>query len=282
MDERRIRAHRDRRGGSLVKYLCFMAVLSIVAAVLIPGDPGWGRLRKSRYGEAIREIQDIETSVTKLLSDAGQAKLRDLFDEVALEAAITDLSQRRNLDEFSARVEIYTHVTYQLLRFGRNAFEHDRTYEATVRPELLARLGKSYMPDLDFDPWGNLYQVFPGPWPESMGPIVFRVFDAQPMHDADTGMRAERGDNLLVPDSYDMDDENLRVMHGWPTTTNAGVYIWSFGENGVSGQAIYDPTHTYALPAVQHYDPMQEPEYRGGGDDINNWDVNQTYMRWYN
>ena len=113
-----------------------------------------------------------------------------------------------------------------------------------------------------------------------MGPIVFRTFDVQPM--TTEGMAEERGDNLLVLNSFDMDDENVRVMHGWPAEKLSSVYIWSFGENGRSGQAIYDPTHVYALPAGQHYDQDQEPEYQGGGDDINNWDGNQTYMRWYN
>lgn len=51
---------------------------------------------------------------------------------------------------------------------------------------------------------------------------------------------------------------------------------------GVSDQPRYDPTHAYAPPARQHYREDAPDEYLGGGDDINNWDRDQTFMRFYN
>lgn len=61
-----------------------------------------------------------------------------------------------------------------------------------------------------------------------------------------------------------------------------GIYIWSLGANGVSDQPRYDPTHVYAPPARQHYRSDAPDEYLGGGDDVNNWDRNQTFMSFYN
>ncbi len=59
------------------------------------------------------------------------------------------------------------------------------------------------------------------------------------------------------------------------------VYIWSLGKNKVSDQPRYDPTHMYAPPARSHYREGAPDEYLGGGDDINNWDRDYTFMWFY-
>jgi hypothetical protein len=68
----------------------------------------------------------------------------------------------------------------------------------------------------------------------------------------------------------------------YPATPYHEANIWSLGANGVSDQPRYDPTHQYAPPARQYYRSDAPDEYLGGGDDINNWDKNQTFMRFYN
>ncbi len=53
----------------------------------------------------------------------------------------------------------------------------------------------------------------------------------------------------------------------------------------VSGQAIYNSNLANPLPNGNYQGsanyPDQEEEYKGGGDDINNWDPGQSWMRFY-
>ena len=80
---------------------------------------------------------------------------------------------------------------------------------------------------------------------------------------------------------------------GIPARNQMETFIWSYGANLRSGQAIFktppanynpnvDPSQYAAMPGSPNYDADQEPELKGGGDDINNWDKDQTFMRFYN
>ena len=70
---------------------------------------------------------------------------------------------------------------------------------------------------------------------------------------------------------------------GIPANDRTAVFIWSYGENGQNGQARYLEVDTYTANETVNYDvSQQEPEFLGGGDDINNWDPTQTFMRFYN
>lgn len=75
-------------------------------------------------------------------------------------------------------------------------------------------------------------------WPETWGPIVFRV-------------RAEAV-NSLERDALTTNLNNVEVV-GLPAPRDLDVYIWSFGANRESGQAVYRPSHDYPPPAKQHY-----------------------------
>lgn len=227
---------------------------------------------------AFAEISGIELAITKMLSDGDSTNLRDFFDDAAFSDAVARLGRERAFAPFEASVEIYTHSTYALLRAGRSANLADRNdYAATLRPELLKNLGTSYIPDLALDPWGELYRIFPGPWPEAMGPVVFRNYLPPSPLPADK----EIAPNPLLMSGID-DITGEPMTFGVPAPSNQEAYIWSFGANLISGQPKYDPSHLYAPPAQQHYESGQEPELCGGGDDINNWDRDQTFMRFYN
>ena len=253
----------------------FLVVGLVGAAVLLPPWDGGHHIDRSKSVQAVTEIQGIELGIIKMLSDADRTKLRDFFDDSAFSEAVARVGRERAMAPFEASVEIYSHCTYVLLRKGRHALDPVilNDYPKVLNPGVVKRLANSYYPELALDPWGELYRTFPGPWPEDMGPVVFRTY--LPPYGA-----VPEPNNLLMS-GIDF-DTGEPLTFGVPAPSNQDVYIWSFGANLVSGQPIYDPTHAYAPPAQQHYDASQEPELCGGGDDINNWDRNQTFMRFYN
>jgi hypothetical protein len=63
---------------------------------------------------------------------------------------------------------------------------------------------------------------------------------------------------------------------GSPAVYDLPVYIYSLGKNFVSGQYVYEPNSSFRAYLEQ------EEHLMGGGDDINNWDKTQSYMRHYN
>lgn len=259
--------------------------LLILFAIALPFGPPHRYPRRSRPVKAMTEVQSIELGIAKLLADSGQARLRDFFDPPKFEARVARLVREQSMDPFLASVEIYTSATYVLLRKGRHAMDPGMAddHQSVLKPDLVGKLGNSYYPDLALDPWGNLYQIFPGPWPEDRGPVIFRTYLPQSSHSASLPGDDESviaPDNLLMSGIDDATGEP--ITFGLPAPADQIDYIWSFGSNLISGQPNYDPSHTYAPPASQYYNPNQEPELCGGGDDINNWDRGQTFMRFYN
>lgn len=253
----------------------------VILVAAIPSGPSCYRFR-SKSVQAVTEIHGIELGITKMLSDADHTSLRDFIDEAAFSDAVARLGRERAMAPFAASVKIYSDCTYALLRKGRHALDPAtfNDYPAVFKPELVRKLGNNYYPELAFDPWGELYHIFPGPWPEDMGPVVFRTFLPRRPGRLSPGEKKIETDALLMSGTDIETGEPLTF--GVPAPSNRDVYIWSFGANLVSGQPIYDPSHVYAPPAQQHYEVAQEPELCGGGDDINNWDRDQTFMRFYN
>ena len=262
--------------------ILFAALGFVLYSVFLPGPPRPLWIARGKATQAVSEINGIELGVTKMLSDAGSRNLRDFFDDSAFSDAVARLGRERAMAPFEASVEIYSHCTYALLRKGRHALDPVifNDYPSVLKPALVKRLANSYYPELAFDPWGELYRIFPGPWPEDMGPVIFRIFLPTPPSRLSPGETASATDSLLMS-GLDI-DTGEPLTFGVPAPSNQDAYIWSFGANLVSGQPVYDPSHAYAPPAQQHYDASQELELCGGGDDINNWDRNQTFMRFYN
>jgi hypothetical protein len=92
----------------------------------------------------------------------------------------------------------------------------------------------------------------------------------------------------------DIDGQEIEIA-GVPASNQVDTYIWSKGANLVSGQAEFLPPvpgynpgtpgssqYGAITPITTAYPGGQEPELVGGGDDVNNWDRNQTFMRFYN
>lgn len=234
--------------------------------------------------QAVAEIRDSELALTKILSDAGRSSLLDLFDPVAFEKTCAWYEIQYDADAFEARTAICTRAAYALIVSGRNAMQPeagDDDIMANTRKvlaiDVVDKIDTSYHLDLGNDPWGNPYQFFPGPWPGNMGPVLFRAYAVPGSELSLPGDSTPTADPLTVT----IAGEDLGPR-GFPASRNRDLYIWSLGANGVSDQPRYDPTHQYAPPARQHYRIDAPDEYLGGGDDINNWDKDQTFLRFYN
>ena len=260
--------------------------LGIALIVVIVGGRNireW--IQKGHGFPVMSEIQNIELAMTKVLSDAGLSNLQDLFDRDAFEKVCAWYELQYGADAFEARTVVCTRAVYALLISGRGAKlpdAHDDDIMTNTRKalsaDLVRSLGTSYFPDIGNDSWGNPYQIFAGPWPKAMGPVLLRTY------------RLPVSSSHLQGGSAPANTDALTVtiageypgMRGVPVGNVTDVYIWSLGANGVSDQPRYDPTRQYAPPARQHYRSDAPDEYLGGGDDINNWDRNQTFMSFYN
>lgn len=260
-------------GMTLLGLLVLVSVLAVLLMIVLSNE----RVpRPNRSLRAMTEIHTVELALTKIMIDAGVSDLREFFDDTAFASEIDRMGREQGLDAFAASVELYTYNFYVLMRRGREATGETNSYRSILRKDMVDQLGLSYYEELGNDPWGHLYQVFPGPWPADMGPVLFRQFIPMPPISTRTD-QPRLADRLSLPPS-----EFINVGYGWPAPSNQTFYIWSFGENGISGQPRYDPSHAYEPPVIQHYAGDQEPEMMGGGDDINNWDREQTCMYWYN
>ena len=296
---------RKKNGFTLVELLVVMAIISILAAIAIPNVQQW--IRKGRATRAVSEIKNIELAMTKLLSDGGRSSIKEFVDPVVFDKIVEDRHGSLPVDAtindwdpdaFDIAVELYTSTTYALLRVGREALvtanPQDSNLNFLLREDVVRQLGTSYMSDLGEDPWGNLYNIYPGPWSISNGEIPFRTYlppadlellpgdDATAVSGDDLSLGGTSNSTYVIVDPATGEEVDLI---GVPANTKKDVYIWSNGENLISGQVrFYHPDVQAYNPAddINNYEGGQEPEFMGGGDDINNWDNLGSFMQFYN
>jgi hypothetical protein len=229
----------------LVSVLFFILLL-ILAPARCDYPPPPSALAK----DAQEEIRSIELGCTGLLRDAGQPDFFSLF---------TDLAAMR--ESYATDQLMWTEVVHDLLQNGKNA-------KCDLKPEVRERLGSSYL-ELGKDPWGNLYQVHPGPWTRtSSDPIPFRSY---------RGGTGDLEGGVWTPYLYDAAAKSQRDAEtpgnpdpdnrpGFPAPLDHAVYIYSFGPNMLDDQDWGDAV---------------EMGYEGGGDDINNWDPEVGWTFFY-
>ena len=170
--------------------------------------------------------------------------------------------------------------------------ELDISYEEVLNTSVVKKLGSSYNTDLTFDPWGNLYQIYPGPWPapgnipcsnnryQTNDPLnpnlnVFRIYTVE---DEDNKLPGTKGGAKSDGKTEDVEDPVTEdfVEVGFAAPRDVRAYVYSMGENMLSSQALYVHPNNFV------YDESQSEEYKGGGDDINNWDKGRSWMVFYN
>lgn len=240
-------------------------------------------LQKDRFINTLTDIDNLELAITKLISDAGHSRLGDMFDSDAMLRQVEEYAKVSQVNSFDASTALYSSATVAMLRYGRNTFalsatdQNDKSLSCALKAldvDAVSKLGLSYMPKLTKDHWGNSYRIFPGPWPQEYGPVLFRVFNTSLLLTSET--------SGVYTDSLTVIDSNTgKHLQGLPASGQLDVYIWSFGLNRVSDQPLYDASHQYLPPARLHYRADTTPAFIGGGDDINNWDTDKSFMKFY-
>jgi len=283
-----------RKGFTLVELLVVMAIISILAAILVPNVVRY--IARGRATRALGDIKAIELALTKMVTDANVQNLNYFFNPDAVRGYL-GISGYITSEQFQRAVRLYTRVFYALLREGRRVLD-GRTdtelgiqYAGLLDRDVVSRLGVGYLEDLGFDPWGNLYNIYPGPWTPRNGPCPFRIYLLGEKELDLPGVKGGgRVDYLTITNVIDPETgQPFGNGIGFPADSGKFVFIWSNGANMVSGQAIYNPqlaiqavsNPNFRIPDPQSWYFDQEDDYKGGGDDINNWDQGQSWMRFY-
>lgn len=273
---------RKKQGFTLVELLVVMAIITILASIVVPNVAKY--ITRSRATKALGDITSIELALTKMVADTGRGNLTELFNVInpAGGAFLDDAATAQN---FLAAQKVYTRTIYALLREGRAALTDTDaeigSYSQYLVPDIVKKLGTSYL-DVAFDPWGELYQIWPGPWPSLGGaaPARFRVFSRtiSEINSLPGSKGGVRPDALSVKVEDPATGEEDWV--GFSAPHDKVAFIYSVGENKISGQAV-NGQNPYQLDSLANY-LAQDPEFTGGGDDINNWDKERSWERFYN
>lgn len=279
-------------GFTLVELLVVMAIISILAAIIVPNVARY--IARGRATRALGDIKSIELALTKMVTDANVQNLNYLFDADKIRKNIFNFTDAQpyvmTSQQFQSAIKLYTNTLYALLREGRRVLD-GRTdpelgipYANILDKDVVMRLGVGYLEDIAFDPWGNLYNIYPGPWTPRNGPIPFRIYMLGEKEKTLPGVSGGRRSDTLTFQTVDP-ETNSTIEVGFPADKGKLAFIWSNGANMISGQGIYNFNLANPLPGGSYQGssnyPDQEEEYKGGGDDINNWDPGQSWMRFY-
>lgn len=244
--------------------------------------------RVSLYNIAKSDMVSMKDVLDSMGEAAGGTNLRALYDPAEFEHVASAIATDTGRDLFEVYVDISTRLVGALLGHGGAAHrvlaasdeESDRRIAGILNVRALSKVRTSRW-DVPRDPWGNAYMCFLGPWPEDLGLILFRCYERSR---AGPGSENARVRSNLPVNIQNADELTLTVgdvQRGIPAVADLDLYIWSYGANGMSDQPRYIPSHTYAPPPESHYRARSGIEFLGGGDDINNWDLQDTALQLY-
>ena len=251
---------RKRSGFTLVELLVVVAIIAILAAIVVPNVTRY--IARGQMARAVSEINSIELAMTAMLADAERSSFRDFFTT----ASVNDLVAV-NMQGTLTIYDVYSDIMYALLRTGRNA--RSEVSGVQFNDAVLNKLSTNYL-DIDRDPWGNRYYFYLGRARiGTQAPMPFRGYFLQRV-DESLGIvgeprtwaqeRAQLQDPL--PGTPRPDNKP-----GRPALDSQPFFIWSMGANLRHDQE-------FGNPSPGNPGPFANPDgfFRGGGDDINNWD----------
>lgn len=288
------------KGFTLVELLVVMAIISLLAAIVVPNVINY--IRQGRATKARADIAGLESALVKILDNAGRGNLGQLFnpDKVGLAIGVNP-GEMLTAQSFKRAQQVYTAAMYVILRDGRAAIGQSILEGIPLGPVgnepgllnagVVAKLSSSYV-ELGFDPWGNLYNIYPGPWPQGNGAIPFRKLFAESATSANGVALPGAGDrsDALTAKAEDPDNPGSLLNISFPAPRDKVAFVWSNGENLVSGTAIYnnagyassDPDRLDIVPT--YFDLAangDDPLLAVSGDDVNNWDNGSSWSRFY-
>jgi hypothetical protein len=139
--------------------------------------------------------------------------------------------------------------------------------------------------EFDKDPWGNLYQVYAGPWrvPSGDGLTSAWLKKVPPFRVRELDRTIPGNGSRVIgtdvePVLVDGDDTTEDITYTAPT--DLPIYIYSLGQDKQPGQSLYGGSFGgYGIfdPATNAFEPLTDRLVIGGGDDIGNWDSEQSY-----
>jgi len=242
------------KGFTLIELLVVVAIISILAGIIIPNVTGY--IARARAARALSEIKGAELSLTKMLTDANKSHFGQFFDPGTL-----------SFNSLVDAEDFYTEAFYILLKNGKTAGVPG------LRDEVRRKLSDSYI-NLTKDPWGNLYHFYAGPL-KLVGNPSRDVYYLMPFRSYEV--------DETVPGSLGTDDlslghtEDARPI-GYPAPAKLPVYIYSCGADAVCAQAMYQER---GLGPAAYDSGLPDDDSAGGGDDINNWDNEQSWSTFY-
>ncbi len=269
-------------GFTLIELLVVIAIISILAGIVIPNVPKY--INKARATRAYAEIKGVDLALTKMLTDAGRSDFKSgFFDCWPGDVEDCGLWSQTGKEYVNDQIDLYHTVFYLLLRKGKYAdSDLDWPGDVVLNEEVRRKLGDSYM-DLGRDPWGDLYNFYGGPYTPKHnddyyigdgGKILVPFRTYQVTNSVPGGISADEITKTVLDPDSDPNSPGSSFDVGYPAPRKSTQFVWSNGKNRRSNQEFNDG----------YYGPATEVglDFMGGGDDINNWDGDQSWIGFYN